>query len=66
MLGVRRLLADRGNHGRSMAEPIHVLIVDGPVLANPEASRHAADVRMGGVHAAVDHGHHDAFSGALG
>jgi hypothetical protein len=49
-----------------MAQSIDVVIAESAVLANGEAGRYAADVRMRGVHAAVDDGHQDAISGAVG
>jgi len=48
-----------------VSQAIDVLVDDRTVLANRDAARHAAHVRMRGMHAAVDHGDEDAFAGEL-
>ena len=63
---VRRLLADGRGDGSAVAESIDVLVHQRAVLANADAARHAAHVRMGRVHAAVDDRDQDAFPGVLG
>src|SRR5437867_1700822 len=51
--------------GGAVAEPIDVVVEQRAVLTNREPARHAAHVRMRRVHAAVDHGDADSFTGAF-
>src|SRR5262245_13019843 len=61
-LGVRDFLADGGSDRGAVAETIDVVVDEGPVLENPGAAGYAANVRMRGVDAAVDHRNADAVA----
>ena len=58
-LRVGRLLANRRGHRRAVTEAIDVIVVRRAVLVDADAAADAADVWMGRVHAAVDHGDAD-------
>ena len=58
-LGVGRLLANRRGHRGAVTETIDVIVVRRTVLVDADAAGDAADMRMRGVHAAVDHGDAD-------
>ena len=55
-LRVGRLLANRGGDRRAVTEAIDVIVVAGAMLIDADAAGDAADVWVGCVHAAVDHG----------
>ena len=65
-LCARRLFADRGSNRRAVTEAVDVVVDDRAILANAEPAHDAADVRMGRVNAAVDHGDSNTFPGIFG
>ena len=62
-LRVGRLLTDRRGDCRPVAEPVQVVRTLDALLVDRDAARDLADVWMGGIDAAVDHGHAHAAAG---
>jgi hypothetical protein len=60
----RRLLTKHGRNRRAVPKAIDQVVVGEAGVIDADAASHALDVRMGGVHAAVNHGNADATAGA--
>jgi hypothetical protein len=65
-LGIRRLLADDGSDGRAVTETIDVIGMLAPLGIDADSAEDALNVRMRGVHAAVDDSDADAAPGRIG
>ena len=62
----RRFLPDRGGYRGAVSQTIDKVGVEGSVVTDRDPLRDAADMRVLGVHAAVDHCDADAFPAATG
>src|SRR5207249_173977 len=64
-LGIGRFFPNGGHDGRAVTESIDEVVDERAVLGDRQPPGYAANVRMGGMHAAVDHGDSDATTGVL-